>query len=647
MSTTPPHSRDPWIIRTYAGFGNAADSNRRFHENLQKGQTGLSVAFDLPTQNGYDPDAPMARGEVGGCGVSVSHIGDMEELFAGIDVGKVNTSMTINATAPFLFALYLVLAERKGVPWQQLRGTVQNDLMKEFVARGTSIFSPDTSLRLSSDVITFASEHVPQWNPINMCGYHYMESGARPQEEVGYTFGNALMVLDHIRPQLSDDAFARIIHRISFFINSGIELIPEICKVRAYAQLWSKLCQEEYGVEGVKFRAGCQVRSLSLAASQPENNIVRMALEALPVLLSANARVNALQLPGFREALALPDQMEQTLSLRTQQILMHESKIAEYPDIFEGNPTIEGLTNRYMNDARSIAAHMRAIGYSSSIQFLTVELTKAMLERQQRIETGEETIVGINRFLEPVGLSEQLTLAPPTARDESFYQQRIEDTRQWRAQRDNTAYRIAEECLFLSLQRGNDIMNATVAFARIGGTVGEWTAIVERATQGRFTMAIDLSSIESSSLPKQGLERQKIILGKAGLDGHNNAIKLLALACRNAGHEVVFAGVKLAPEALMKAALEEDADILGVSCSSGAHMTIAQDLVRLRRVYGLESLRIALGGTIPDSDVSALSEMGIDLVVSHRFTSITEIVNLITSLKMAPQKSSRMLNTPI
>src|SRR3984893_18207858 len=351
-STTPAHSskkkshpREPWIIRTYAGFGDARQANRRLLENLSRGQRGLSIAFDLPTQNGYDPDAPVAAGEVGKAGVSICHWGDMEDLLAGIPLDQINTSMTINATAPFIFALYLVVADRQGVPWSELRGTTQNDLMKEFVARGTSIFNPEVSFRLYTELIRCAVERVPNWIPINCCGYHYMESGAGPAEEIGYTFGNALMILDALRPHLNSAVFENTVRRISFFINSGIELVPEICKIRAYFKLWSELCRSEYGIADVAFRAGCQVRSLTLTERQPELNIIRIAYEALPVVISAAARVNALQLPGFREAMALPDQAAHLIGLRTQQVLMHETGIANYGDIFEGSKRIEKLTD--------------------------------------------------------------------------------------------------------------------------------------------------------------------------------------------------------------------------------------------------------------------------------------------------------------
>src|SRR5260221_966078 len=370
----PP--REPWIIRTYAGFGDAREANERFLANLKQGQRGLSIAFALPTQNGYDPDAPVARGEVGEAGVSICHWQDMERLFEGIPLQSINTSMTINATAPFLLALYLVVAEKHGVPWTELRGTMQTDLLKEFVARGTSIFQPEISLTISAELIKFAVERAPNWNPINCCGYHYMESGAGPAEEIGYAFGNALLILDSLRSQLSPAAFEQTVRRISFFINSGIELVPEICKVRAYFQLWRDLCRSEYAIDDVAFRAGSQVRSLTLTEPQPEVNIIRIAYEALPVVISAAARVNALQLPGFREAQALPDQAEQALSLRTQQILMHETGLAEWGDIFEGSKVVEKLTGETITRAREITIRLREAGYSRAISIVSGELTR-------------------------------------------------------------------------------------------------------------------------------------------------------------------------------------------------------------------------------------------------------------------------------
>ncbi|MGB6090057.1 MAG: methylmalonyl-CoA mutase family protein, partial [Candidatus Binataceae bacterium] len=458
--------REPWIIRTYAGFGDARQANSRFHQNLKAGQRGLSIAFDLPTQNGYDPDAPVATGEVGKAGVSICHWQDMEALFEGIPLAQINTSMTINATAPFLLALYLVVAEKHGAPWTELRGTTQNDLMKEFVARGTSIFDPEMSFRLSTELIKFAVERVPNWNPINCCGYHYMESGAGPAEEIGYAFGNAMLLLDALRENIAPAAFEQTVRRISFFINSGIELVPEICKIRAYFSLWRELCHSEYGIDEVAFRAGCQVRSLSLTEQQPEVNIIRIAYEALPVTISAAARVNALQLPGFREAMALPDQAEQTLSLRTQQVLMHETGITKYGDIFAGSKVIEGLTAEISQRARTIATELRTAGYSRSIGIVAGELTRALAERQRKLETGEIVQVGVNSFLGEIGLIGLAAESADNSEDgaqASIEKDRVDAIARWRKHRDNAAVASAGDALARAAAAKQPTMEATLA----------------------------------------------------------------------------------------------------------------------------------------------------------------------------------------
>lgn len=631
----PEGSRPPWIIRTYAGFSGAGETNKRFHENLKSGQTGLSVAFDLPTQNGYDPDAPLSRGEVGGTGVSIAHRGDIEILFRGIDPARINTSMTINATAPFLLALYLVYAEEAGVPWNKLRGTVQNDLMKEFVARGTSIFAPDVSLRLSTDLITFTASEIPQWNPINVCGYHYMESGAAPHEEVGYAFGNALLVLDAVRSRLTSDQFETVVRRISFFINSGIELIPEICKMRSYARLWSSLCEAEFGIRDVPFRAGCQVRSVSLTAEQPENNIVRIALEALPALLSANARVNALQLPGFREALNLPDRMEQTLSIRTQQILMHETRITEFGDIFDGNGVIGELTDRISMDAKNLALHLRSAGYEEAIRTIDHRLTESIMSRQNRIAAGTDSVVGLNLFTDPVGLSEQLELSEPPSRDESFERERIKEMAGWRGARDAGALKQAAITLRQAIGSGGNIMPPTIEFARKGGTVGEWSAVIEETTGGRFHSTLALAEYRQSApvvSPTPSGNRRRLVLGKSGLDGHTNGLKVLALSFRDAGVEVIYAGTKQTPESLIRTALEEDADAVAVSTLSGAHLAIGTGLLEQRAKQQADQVRIILGGLIPPADADTLRNAGIDLVMSGDSAGIPEVVTQVCSL---------------
>jgi (2R)-ethylmalonyl-CoA mutase len=632
--------REPWIIRTYAGFGDAREANQRFLSNLKQGQRGLSIAFDLPTQNGYDPDAPVARGEVGEAGVSICHWNDLETLFAGIPLQSINTSMTINATAPFLLALYLVVAEKQGVPWTELRGTTQNDLLKEFVARGTSIFEPELSLRLSTDLIKFAVEHVPNWNPINCCGYHYMESGAGPVEEIGFAFGNALLILDALRPRLDAAAFEQTVRRISFFINSGIELVPEICKIRAYFKLWPELCATEYGIKDVAFRAGCQVRSLTLTEPQPELNIIRIAYEALPVVLSADARVNALQLPGFREAMALPDQSEQTLSLRTQQVLMHETEIARYGDIFEGSKVIEKLTDETASRAREIAIRLREAGYSRAISIVSAELTRELTERHRKVESGEIVQIGVNAFTGEIGL----TPAPKQNADHTAQaikeRERIESIIKWRAARDQAAVSKAREMLERAAsEKDGGLMDATIELARAGGTVGEWTQSLERVSRGRYTPPIFESSLNVGALKvPTAPQKIRIALGKAGLDGHINAVKLLAHACMQAGMEVVLAGFKQTPHQMVETALEEDVDVLAISSLAGAHMMIARETLRILKSRGAEDVRLVIGGIIPEGDRKLLLELGVKAVFTPKDSNLGEIVGRIIEIGTRERK---------
>jgi (2R)-ethylmalonyl-CoA mutase len=625
-------NREPWIIRTYAGFGNARQANRRFLNNLKQGQRGLSIAFDLPTQNGYDSDAPVAAGEVGKAGVSISHWGDMQQLLEGIPLDKINTSMTINSTAPFILALYLVVAEKHGVPWSELRGTTQNDMLKEFVARGTSIFQPEISLAISAELIKFAVERVPNWNPINCCGYHYMESGAGPAEEIGYAFGNALMILDAIRPSLSASNFEQTVRRISFFINSGIELVPEICKIRAYFKLWRELCRDEFGIEDVAFRAGCQVRSLTLTEQQPEVNIIRIAYEALPVVMSANARVNALQLPGFREAMALPDQAEQLIGLRTQQVLMHETGVANYGDIFEGSKVIEQLTDETATRARAIAMRLRTAGYARSIAMVSAELTHALAERQRRIEADEIVQVGVNAFFGEIGLTS--AAGDVDTPDYALLErERIETLAVWRAKRDNGAVARASVQLGRAAAANVEVMETTLALARAGGTVGEWTSAIERAAHGRYNPPILESNAAVGAFKvTRSRRRIRIAIGKAGLDGHINAVKLLAHACMQAGMEVILAGFKQSTAQLVEAALQEDADLLAISSLAGAHMTIAREAIALLGARGAGDVRVVIGGIIPEADRERLAHLGVRAVFTPKDSNLGAIIERIIAI---------------
>jgi len=610
-------ARTPWIIRTYAGFGDAEQSNRRYRENLAQGQRGLSVAFDLPTQNGYDADDEMSAGEIGGTGVSISHLGDMDALFKEIDQGSINTSMTINATAPWLFALYVAVADKRGVDRATLRGTTQNDLLKEFVARGTSIFDPKVSLRLTTDLITFAAKETPNWNPMNSCGYHFMESGCSPGEEVGYAIGNAILILEAIRPQLSNEQFASVVERISFFINSGIELVQEISKIRGYSQLWTELCEERYGVK-TKWRAGCQVRSLTLTEQQPEVNIIRIAYQALPVTLSASARVGALQLPGFREALGLPDPAEQILALRTQQVLMYESGIADYPDIFEGSKVIEKVTGEIKDEARGVIADMERLGYADSIAWIATRLTQALVGWRQKIESKEKIVVGVNAFTGEIGAFEGggAGRAEDAVTPEKIAE-RIAAVASWKAERDTTAVARALRTLKRAAAAGENVMPASIQLAQAGGTTGEWTAALEDALGQRFQAPLgsEIRDAPPLSIPRAP-KRIRILLAKSGLDGHVNAVKLLAFACREAGMEVIYTGLKQTPAMIASTAVQEDVDIIGISSLSGAHLWIATEVKRLLDEQGAADVPLVVGGIIPEADKQTLFDLG----VRHVFT---------------------------
>ncbi len=629
--------RSPWIIRTYAGFGDATETNRRYRDNLARGQRGLSVAFDLPTQCGLDPDDTLAHGEVGQTGVSVAHLGDMRALFEGIDLGAINTSMTINATAPWLYAMYLALADERGVPRDTLRGTTQNDLLKEFVARGTYVFEPDVSFRLSTDLVVASTAHTPRWNPTNCCGYHLMESGALPEEEVGYALLGALFVLEDVRPKLSDEAFERVVHAISFFINSGIELVPEIAKVRTYARLWPALCEERYGVRP-RWRAGCQVRSLSLTAQQPEVNIVRIALSALPVLMSADARVGALQLPGFREALGLPDEGEQVLSLRTQQVWMHETGIAKWPDIFEGSVVVEGETDRIEAAARAIIDAGLARGYRATIEELAARLGRRMADWQAAVESGERVVVGVNRFEQAVPVTAPAAAAMPTSAADQA-RARTEQLAQWRAERDTAAWTAARQRLLDAARSGASLIEPSVAFARAGGTTGEWTRALHEVFGPRYAAPLGVASApiqgEAPPTPRadgaDGAQRKprRVLLAKAGLDGHVNALRLLAVTLRQAGFEVIYAGPAQTPAAIARAAVSEDADLIGVSSLSGAHLWVAEALAEALAELDAADIPVVMGGILPEEDHAALEAAG----VRAHFGPGTPLATIVTTLQ--------------
>ncbi len=623
----------PWLIRTYAGFGDAAQTNERFRENLAKGQTGLSVAFDLPTQNGYDPDHPLSAGEVGGTGVAVSHLGDMRRLFEGLDLGRINTSMTINATAPWLYALYLAVAEEQGVPLPALRGTTQNDLLKEYVGRGTHIFEPNASLRLQTDLIAFAAAHTPKWNPMNACGYHYMESGATPAEEIGFAVGNAMMVLDAVRPRVSAEQFATVVEQLSFFINSGIELVPEIAKVRAYSKLWPAICEEFYGLPNMKWRAGCQVRSLTLTEQVPEVNIVRIAYQSLPVLLSAGARVRALQLPGFREATGLPDAAEQALSLRTQQVLMYETGLTDYEDIFEGSVVIERETARTMAAAREVALELRAQGFERSIGFIARRLTQNLVEASAALERGERLRVGVNAFTGELNIARKPRYEDDSAERAVGAARQVAGVAAWRAARDAGAVASAREQLEAAARSGANLVEASLVLAKAGGTTGEWTETLARAFGGRYqaTIGSDVAAYRPLNLPTAA-RPYRVFLAKSGLDGHVNAVKLLAYACRQSGMEVIYSGLQQTPAAIVSGAVQEGAEVIGISCLSGAHLHVAREVMAALAARGISDLPVVMGGIIPDHDAATLHELGIAAVFTPKDSDVGAIVGRLIAL---------------
>ncbi len=627
--------RPPWIVRTYAGFGDAEATNARYRANLDRGQRGLSVAFDLPTQNGYDADDPLAAGEVGGTGVAISHLGDLARLFEGIPLGEVNTSMTINATAPWLYALYLALAEQEGVPWGVLRGTTQNDLIKEFVARGTYVFDPETSLRLSRDLTTFAVTHTPKWNPVNACGYHYMESGATPAEEVGFAIGGAVLLLDAIRPRLEAEAFTRVVARISFFVNSGIELVPEIAKLRAYRKLWQRTCEARYGVPDVPFRAGCQVRSLTLTAAEPEVNIVRIAYEALPAVLSASARVGALQLPGFREALQLPTESEQVLSLRTQQVLMYETGLGDWGDIFEGSTIVERLTDETVAAAAAVVEKMVGLGYAGSIPYLSRRLTEGLVSWRRKVDAGEQVWIGVNAFEDPVDLV-PTGGAEREGADPEAVSRHLERLAAHRRTRDAARVEAARAALAEAVRAGDNVLPASIELARAGGTTGEWTATIEAVVGTRYAAPLGAEGGGGEDLGVPRAPRPlRVVLAKSGLDGHVNAVKLLAAACSQAGMEVVYTGLKQTPEAIVATALQEDADLVGISSLSGSHLHIAREVMRLLGEKGATDLPVILGGIVPEADRAPLEAMGIRAVFTPADARVGEIVQRIIDLALA------------
>ena len=642
-------------MRTYAGHSTARASNELYRRNLQKGQTGLSVAFDLPTQTGYDPDDELARGEVGKVGVPISHRGDMAALMHDIPLGEMNTSMTINATAAWLLALYIVAAEEQGVPEEQLQGTTQNDIIKEFLARGTYAFPPAPSMRLIADMIAYTVEHVPRWNPINICSYHLQEAGATPVQEIAYAMSNAIAVLDAARERVPDERLEQVFGRISFFVNAGVRFIEEHAKLRAMAILWEELGRERYGVRDprhLRFRYGVQVNSLGLTEAQPENNVQRIVLETLAVTLGRDARARAIQLPAWNEALGLPRPWDQQWSLRIQQVLAYETDILDYPDIFAGSKVMEGLVEELLEGARAeIAVVAEHGGAVEAVPYMKGALVDSHRERIRRIELGEQVVVGLNRFTETEA-------SPLTADaeggilvvDPALEAEQIEALVRWRAERDGGAVDAALAALAAAARAPageQNLMIPTIAAARAGATTGEWAHTLRevfgsyRAPTGVGEAAAaaadgELSELRSdvARLGERLGRRPKILVGKPGLDGHSNGAEQIAVRARDSGMDVVYEGIRLTPAQIAASALQEGVHVVGLSILSGSHRELIPAVIDALREAGV-SAPVVVGGIIPEQDVAPLREAGVAAVYTPKDFDITRIMRDIVELLAA------------
>ncbi|HEY4775166.1 MAG TPA: protein meaA [Xanthobacteraceae bacterium] len=636
-------SRDrPWIFRTYAGHTNAADSNALYRRNLAKGQTGLSVAFDLPTQTGYDSDHALARGEVGKVGVPVCHLGDMRTLFAAIPLGEMNTSMTINATAPWLLALYVALADEQEVARQKLTGTTQNDIIKEYLARGTYVFPPKPSLRLTKDVILFTTRDMPKWNPINVCSYHLQEAGATPVQELAFALAAAIAVLDTVKAEGVDN-FGEVVGRMSFFVNAGTRFITELCKMRAFVDLWDEITQR-YGVADPKhrlFRYGVQVNSLGLTEQQPENNVYRILMAMMAVTLSRKARARAVQLPAWNEALGLPRPWDQQWSLRTQQILAYESDLLEYGDIFDGSPEIAQKVEELKNAARQELDYIASLGGAvAAVEqgYMKQRLVESNMRRVEAIERGEQVVVGVNKFTEsePSPLAAAAEAIHTVSPDAEAAQ--IARLNAWRAARAAQAVAAALKELRRAAAEGRNIMPASIDCAKAGVTTGEWTAALResfgeyRAPTGvgraarNDAQGLDDIRAEVERVSKKLGRRLTLLVGKPGLDGHSNGAEQIAVRARDAGMEVIYEGIRLTPAEIVAAARERRAHVVGLSILSGSHLGLVKEVVAGLRTAGLDGVPVVVGGIIPPEDARALKQFGVAAVYTPKDFKINRIM---------------------
>jgi (2R)-ethylmalonyl-CoA mutase len=645
-----PEPDRPWLMRTYAGHSDAKRSNELYRRNLAKGQTGLSVAFDLPTQTGYDPDHELARGEVGKVGVSIAHVGDMRTLLDGIPLDQMNTSMTINATAAWLLALYIAAADEQGVPEDKLQGTTQNDILKEYLSRGTYAFPPGPSMRLIADTIAYTVTHVPKWNPINICSYHLQEAGATPIQEIAYALSNAIAVLDAVRERVPKEQMGSVFGRISFFVNAGVRFIEEHAKLRVMASLWDEIGRDRYGVENEKqrrFRYGVQVNSLGLTEAQPENNVYRIALEALAVTLGRSARARAIQLPAWNEALGLPRPWDQQWSLRLQQILAYETDMLEYPDIFEGSKVMDALVAELRDGAREEMAHVAELGGAvDAVDYMKGALVESQRERWQAIEAGERTVVGMNRFTstEPSPLTADADGGILVVDPEVEAQQR-EAVERWRAERDQAAVDQAlTELTRVARAESENIMPATIAAARAGVTTGEWAQTL-REEFGEYRAPTGVG--EAAAVPSEDVaelrdevervsealgRRLKFLVGKPGLDGHSNGAEQIAVRARDAGMDVVYEGIRLTPTQIATSAAQEGVHVVGLSILSGSHRELIPAVLEGLRDAGVEDVPVIVGGIIPEADAAWLRGAGVAAVYTPKDWDLNQMMRDIIAL---------------
>ena len=651
MMSDTNKKEQPWVMRTYSGHSTAKASNELYRTNLAKGQTGLSIAFDLPTQTGYDPGDALAAGEVGKVGVPVSHLGHMRTLLDGIPPGQMNTSMTINATAAWLLALYVANADEQGVVRSELRGTTQNDIVKEYLSRGTYIFPPAPSRRLIVDMVTWCHENTPRWNPTNICSYHLQEAGATPVQEIAFSLATAIDVLDAVRDsgRVPANEFAQVFGAISFFVNAGIRFVEEVCKVRAFTELWAEIGRDRYGItdeKALRFRYGVQVNSLGLTEAQPENNVQRIVLEMLAVTLSRDARARSIQLPAWNEALGLPRPWDQQWALRMQQVLAFETDLLEYADIFNGSVVIEGkvreLKESAMAELEDVLAHGGAF---AAVEELKGRLVASMAERTSRIAKGEQVVVGLNKFTE--------TEQSPLAGDGSFLKvnpaveaEMIKDLEQWRANRDQAAVDAALAELRAAAESGANIMEPSIALAKAGGTTGEWSGAL-RGVFGEYRAPTGVAAAVGHH--KGGLAEvaefvktipggpPKLLVAKPGLDGHSNGAEQIAVAARDAGMEVIYGGIRLTPEQIVAAARDEDPDVIGLSILSGSHLSLVPEIIKQLAAAGVD-VPVVVGGIIPEDDQPSLKKSGVAAVYTPKDYDIADIMRGIAELTLSQRR---------